>query len=173
MRRAAGSRRPTVWALGAVALLLTPACFAGTAELSESGKGLPEVTVEFPTATQPGSLHEAAVEVTNPGPGDISSVVVTFARVGAPAVEGIPNPIVDPGRGPESGSVVSVDPAPAASSKDVMYRFGPLSEGESTTITFGIEVPRRPGPAANSLSVYDAGDPGRTGGVRLETVVQR
>ena len=156
-----------------LALLAAPACLAGFTELSESGKGLPQVTVEFPDEADPGSVHRAALDVANPGPGDMASVVVTFARVGAPAVEGLPNPIVDPGRGPDSGTVVSVEPRPTAASPDVMYRFGPLAEGRSTTITFDLEVPRLPGPAANSVTVSDGDDPGRARGVRLETLVRR
>ena len=173
MELPSAARLATGCVLVAVSLLATPACFSSSAELSESGKGLPEVTVEFPAETRPGSSHPAALEVTNPGPGDISSVVVTFARVGAPAAEGLPNPIVDPGRGPDSGTVAAVDPPPSASSRDVMYRFGPLAEGDSATITFELEVPRTPGPAANSVTVYDAADPGRARGVRLETMVER
>ena len=148
-------------------------CFSSGAELSSSGKALPVVTVDFVAVAQPGSVHTSALAIDNPGPGDISSLVVTFARVGAPAAEGLPNPIVDPGRGPDSGTVVDVRPRPSAASPDVFYRFGPLPEGESITISFDLRVPEELGPAANSVTVYDDADPGRARGVRLETTVER
>jgi hypothetical protein len=160
-------------AIVAIALFAMPACFSSGAELSDSGKGLPEVTVNFSTTAEPGSVHTARLSVSNPGPGDISSIVVAFARVGAPAAEGLPNPLVDPGETADSGAVVDVRPHPASASADVQYRFGPLQEGDSTTILFDVEVPEDPGPAANSVTVYDAADPGRARGVRLETSVER
>jgi hypothetical protein len=140
--------------------------------LSESGRGLPDVTVQFPDRTGPGTVHRALLEVGNPGPGDISNVVVAFARVGAPAAEGLPNPIVDPGRGPDSGTVVDVAPSPERSSKDVLYQFGSLAEDETTGITFDLRVPQAAGLAANSVTVYDAADPSRARGVRLATTVE-
>jgi hypothetical protein len=158
--------------LAAVTLLL-PACFRGGSELSESGKGLPVVGVRFPPETEPGSVHTSRLSVRNPGPGDISSLAVAFALVGAPASQGLPNPLVDPGRGPDSGTVVAVSPEPTARAPDVLYRFGPLPEGEAITISFELEVPVETGPAASSVTVYDDVDPGRARGVRLETTVER
>jgi hypothetical protein len=160
-------------AVAAAALALAPSCYGGSAQLSESGRGLPEVTVEFPASAAPGSTHVSFVRVTNPGPGDLSRVAVAFARVGAPAAEGLPNPIVDPGGGPDSGEVVGVAPEPSSVSDDgVVFRFGPLPEGESMTLEFRLRVPLRAGAAANSVTVYDDAEPGRAGGARLETTVE-
>ena len=163
--------RPGSRALALAALVSLCSCFGG-GELSDSGRGLPDVTVQFPDRARPGTVQRARLEVGNPGPGDIDSVVVAFARVGAPAVDGLPNPIVDPGRGPDSGTVVEVAPSPEGSSKDVLYRFGPLPEDETTGITFDLRVPRTAGLAANSVTVYDAADPSRARGVRLATTVE-
>jgi hypothetical protein len=167
----AGARRSVIVL---AALALAPACFGGAAELSESGQGLPVVSIDFPATASPHSVHPAALRVVNPGPGDIARLVVAFARVGAPAAEGLPHPLVDPGRSGESGSVMGVTPRPASVSEDgVVYRFGPLAEGRSVVIRFRVRVPRAPGPAANSVTIYDDVDPGRARGVRLETIVQR
>jgi hypothetical protein len=160
-------------AVAAAALVLAPACFRGAAELSESGRGLPQVTVEFPVSVDPGSTHVSVLRVRNPGPGDISRVAVAFARVGAPAAQGLPNPIVDPGKGPDSGEVVSVTPEPSSVSPDgVVFRFEALPEGESMTVEFRLRVPLQAGVAANSVTVYDDAEPGRAGGARLETTVE-
>ena len=147
-------------------------CFGG-AELSPSGEGLPRASITFPDSIPPGAVRRAELTVANPGPGDIESLSVDFARVGAPAAQGLPNPIVDPGRGRDSGAVVDVSPRPRRAAPDVSYGFGPLPEGESVTLSFAVEVPEDPGVAANSVIVYDAADPGRAAGVRLETAVER
>jgi hypothetical protein len=157
-------------ALPALALAL-PGCFRGGAELSPSGKGLPQVTVAFPNHTAPGSIHRARLQVRNPGPGAIARVVVSFALVGAPAAEGLPTPLVDAsGRG--GRSVMEVSPRPTSVSPDgVVYRFDELPEGGSLAIDFRLRVPRRPGAAANSVTVYDDVDPTRARGVLLKTQV--
>jgi hypothetical protein len=153
--------------------LLLAACFGGGPEVSASGKGLPLTTVEFPAGSAAGSAHTAELTVDNPGPGDIPALAVTFGRVGAPAAEGLPNPLVDRGRSAETGSIVEVRPRPSASIPNVIYRFGPLPEGESVTIEFVVKVPEAPGVAASSVIVYDAAEPDRASGVRLETLVER
>jgi hypothetical protein len=162
-----------LWAGYAAALLAAaPACWRG-GELTESGKGLPVVAVDFPQNAAPGSVQTAVLSVENPGPGDIARVVVTFVRVGAPAAEGLPNPIVDPGRSPDSGEVVGVHPEPRSVSPDgLAFRFGALGEGEEMTIEFDLRVPEVAGIAANSVTVYDDLEPPRARGVRLETTVQ-
>jgi len=161
-------RAPATLAL--VALTATSACFSARSELSASGRGLPQPTVAFPERAAPGTVHSARLEVRNPGPGDITTLVVAFALVGAPAAEGLPTPLVGPGR---KGRVLKVTPAPSSVSADgSVYRFGSLAEGETTTVTFTLRVPRRPGLAANSVTVYDDTDPSRARGVRLETLVE-
>jgi hypothetical protein len=52
-----------------------------------------------------------------------------------------------------------------------VYRFGPLAEGKSVTISFTLKVPETPGVVANAMVVYDGAHPDRARGVRLETVV--
>jgi hypothetical protein len=154
----------------AVAVLAPAGCWRGASDLSPSGKGEPELGIEFPASAAPGSVHTARLRVTNPGPGDISRVAVSFALVGAPAAQGLPAPVVDAGR---PRAVVSVSPRPTSVSPDgVVYRFGALPEGGSMTIEFGLRVPRRRGLAANSVTVYDDVDPSRARGVRLETTVE-
>jgi hypothetical protein len=156
-----------------VALGALGACYRGGAELTPSGEGLPQVSADFPAEAAPGSVHSAPVRVANPGPGDIERLAVAFARVGAPAAEGLPHPLVDPGTSPESGIVVGVEPRPQSVSADrVVYRFGPLAEGDSVLIRFRLRVPRRPGIAATSVTAYDDVDPARARGVRLETTVR-
>ncbi|MFN2489926.1 MAG: hypothetical protein ABR529_09360 [Actinomycetota bacterium] len=145
---------------------------SGRAELTPSGKGLPGASVRFPSRTEPGSVHTATLTVDNPGPGDIATLAVSFGRVGGPAAQGLPNPLVDPGRTPDSGSIVAVRPAPTGAAPDVVYRFGPLSEEGTTTIEFEVRVPRAPGFAASSVTVYDDVEPTRARGLPLETTVE-
>ncbi|CAN5633249.1 hypothetical protein BH24ACT26_BH24ACT26_13990 [soil metagenome] len=168
---ARAGRGRLVAAAAAVALLA--ACFGAGAEVSRSGKGLPRATIVFPDTAQPGSEQALELAVTNPGPGGIESLAVAFARVGAPSAKGLPNPIVDPGKGPDSGSVRDVRPRPSGASPDVSYRFGSLPEGETVTIRFRLEVPLDTGLAANSVIVYDDAEPDRSTGVRLETSIER
>jgi hypothetical protein len=156
----------------AVLVGLAAACASGTTELSPSGKGLPQLEVDFIARARGGSVHTSELTVRNPGPGDIATLAVSFARVGAPAAEGLPNPLVDPGLGPTSGTILRVRPRPASAAHDVVYRFGSLAEDGSMTISFRVRVPQRPGPAASSVMVYDDTEPERASGVRLETVVE-
>ena len=158
-------------------MLVTASCAGSGVELSESGRGLPRVTVEFPPTARPGSVHPASLRVTNPGPGDIGTLVVAFTRAGDPR---LPTPIVDVAGGRAPSAVRSVDPRPAKVSDDgVIFHFSRapteepfLPEGDATVITFDLAVPRRPGTAANAVQVYDGSDVGRAAGVRLETEVE-
>jgi hypothetical protein len=82
-------------ALLAVAFVVT-GCYRGPdPNLTESGKGRPDVAVEAPTEADRGDEVTAVVSVTNPGPGDMGSVVVAFSRIGDPQ---LPTPIVEAGR---------------------------------------------------------------------------
>lgn len=155
--------------------LIVAGCFGEDPNLTESGLGRPVVSVTFPELSAPGSLQDAEVTIENPGPGDMTSVVVAFARVG-PAQGGgpLPYPIVDPGARRKNPNIAAVEPEPVGISTDaVVFRFGPLAEGESMTITFTLRVPAEPGPAANSITAYAGEDPSRARGVRLETQVER
>lgn len=165
--------------LRAVTLLLVSvaalsACYGENPNLTEGGLGRPYVTVEFPATVESGSTHDAIVTVENPGPGDMDSVVIAFARVGpARGGEPLPYPIIDPGARRENPAIVAIDPEPAGISTDaVVFRFGRLPEGESMSITFTLEVPAVAGPAANSVTAYAGEDPSRARGARLDTDVE-
>ena len=108
--------------------------------------------------------------VSNPGPGDFSSTVVAFSRVGDPS---LPGPIVEPGRR-ASRAVRAVEPKPVAVSPDgVVYTFEGIAEGESRTFVFTVRLPEKTGSFGNAVQVYDGGEPDRARGVRLQTRVER
>ena len=152
--------------------LVLTACYRDVSNLSATGEGLPQVAVHFPETSAPGSVHTAALEVANPGPGDIDRLAVSFALVGAPAAEGLPSTLVGAAGGGRRDTVLGVSPRPMSVSPDgAVYRFGGLAEGESVTIEFELRVPRIPGVAANSVIVSDDSDPSRARGARLETTV--
>jgi hypothetical protein len=155
-----------------VAALFLGAC-SGTSGQTASGLGLPQVSVDFPANSAPGSTHVARLHVTDPGPGNMSSVVVAFSRTGpSPGASALPPPIVDVGFAQSNAAITAIHPRPAAVSSDgVVYRFGGLSVGKSTTISFTLKVPRTPGVVANAMVVYDGGHTDRARGVRLQTVV--
>jgi hypothetical protein len=154
------------------AVLLLGAC-SGTSGETASGLGLPQVSVEFPANSAPGSTHVAKLHVTDPGPGDMSSVVVAFSRTGpSPGATALPPPIVEVGFNGSNAAISAIRPRPVAVSADgVVYRFGSLGVGKSTTISFTLKVPRTPGVLANAMVVYDGGHTDRARGVRLQTVV--
>lgn len=161
-------------ALGFAAL--TAACFGGDdPNLAPSGRGLPVVDIAFPEVASAGSLEDAVLTVENPGPGDIRFLSVTFALVGPrQGQREFPVPIVGPGDPDDHPDVEGVSPEPRAVSGDgVVYNFGPLAEGEETTITFSLRLPEETGPAANSVQVGDGQELERARGVRLETMVRR
>jgi hypothetical protein len=104
--------------------------------------------------------------VTNPGPEPMSSVLVTFTRVG------LATPIVDTAARRNNPAIVSVEPEPlTVDQAAVVYQFDGLADGESATVEFRLKVPLRHGVAANSVQVSDGGAPNRIGGIRLETTV--
>ena len=158
-----------------VVLLLLPACFQSGANLTESGKGKPVVSIAFPETASAGSVERAAITIENPGPGDIDVLVVAFAAVGPMGGQReLPVPLVGPGSRTSDEAVVAVDPEPRATSNDgAVYTFDGLEEGESMTIAFDITIPDIQGVAANSVQVYDGAEVDRAQGVRLETAVGR
>lgn len=161
-------------AAAAAVLALAPACFGPDPNLTDSGKAKPLLTVEFPEAVSRGALETATLTVENPGPGDMSSVVVAFASVGVAAASGpLPHELVPITTTSENPAVESVTPEPRSVSDDgVIYVFDGLEEGATMEISFRIRVPLEPGPAANSVSVYAGDEADRIRGVRLETVVR-
>lgn len=153
------------------------ACTGRDPNLTQSGKGKPYLTVAFPESAAPGTVHEAVLEITNPGPGDMRTVVVAFAAISPRSgTQEFPAPIV----GIANASVLRVVPEPTSVSPDgVIYTFGPeadlprLKAGGSMTVTFSLKVPVTAGVAANSVQVYDGSDVDRVVGVRMETLVGR
>lgn len=165
--------RPILVAVLAAGLLTS--CFGSDPRLTDSGKGKPVVSVDFPGQVAPGSVHDAVLEVSNPGPGDMDIVAVAFALVGPSAGQrDFPEALVGLGSDGRNRAVQDVSPQPRGVAEDgVVYTFDGLGEGESMTITFSLEAPQATGPAANSIQVYDGREIDRAAGVRLETLVER
>jgi hypothetical protein len=170
-----GGRGRKLAATAATALLLS-SCLGPDPNLTESGQGKPEITVEFPAEVPAGSTQEAIFTVTNPGPGAINVLAIAFARLGDPK---LPQPIVDVAPRGRS-AVLEIDPEPRAVSRDgVVYAFGMaggeaepiLRVGGSLEITFRLSMPVTPGPAGNSVQAYDGNQVERARGVRLETEI--
>lgn len=159
----------------ALACLTLGGCFAPGPNATEAGGGRPVVSVGFAPEASPGQVLTATIRVRNPGPGDMSRVVVAFALVGPGTGQStLPAPIVGPALRKKLSAVVNVHPEPRASSRDrVVYVFDGLAQGASTIFHFDLRVPTEAGVAANSVTVYDGDDPERAGGDRLETTVRR
>lgn len=159
--------------LAALVALVGSACFGPDPNLTPSGAGLPELEVDFPARSPAGSTQTARFTITNPGPEAIASIVVAFARVG-PAQGGgdLPTPIVDGGFDGQNPAVKAIRPRPREISQAATeFFFGPLGEGEATTIEFDLLIPEVRGEAANSVTVYDGSEPDRIRGARLSTAV--
>jgi hypothetical protein len=158
---------------GTGTLLFLVACLGPDPNLTDSGKGLPVLSVDFPATVAAGSTNTATLTVENPGPGDMGSVVVAFAAVGVAAASGpLPVELVPIAADRDNPAVRTVRPRPESVSPDgVVYVFEGLQVGETMPIEFAIVAPDEQGPAANSVSVYDGGETNRIRGLRLETVV--
>ncbi|MFN2594331.1 MAG: hypothetical protein ABR579_05520 [Actinomycetota bacterium] len=160
--------------LALLVALLTVSCYGGdNPNLTSSGQGKPQLTIDFPTQVDPGQQSDLVLNVSNPGPGDIAHVFVSFSLLGAPSS---PNgqlvPLVPIGAKHKNPSILSVDPHPQGVSTDGdIYRFGPLAEGRSTTITFVVRALEIAGQAENSVQVYDGNQPDRSVGVPLTTTI--
>lgn len=147
---------------------------AATACFASSDPPRPELSIAFPETVEVGSVHDAVLDVSNPGPEDIDPLFVSFTWVGVGGTQDVPIPIVNVGARGENRAVLEVSPEPTSVSTDgTVYRFGSLSEGESMTITFTLRVPQEPGVAANAVTVYDGGEIERARGVRLQATVRR
>ncbi|HVF54329.1 MAG TPA: hypothetical protein VNC78_12110 [Actinomycetota bacterium] len=158
----------------AVCLFLMTACYGDEQNLTETGRGIPLVGVDFPSSTTAGATETLTVAISNPGPGDMRSVVVAFALVGPTggAAE-VPTPLIGIGRGKTNPAIAAVRPEPDAISPDaVLFVFGSLPEGGNLAVEFDVVVPSAIGVAANSVTVYDGDEPERAGGIRLQTTVQ-
>ena len=159
----------TVAALGTFAV----ACYGPDPNVSPAGRGLPELSVNFPETSPAGSTQTAVLTITNPGPEAMSRVVVAFVRVGPGGGSSeLPTPIVDGAARHKNPAIVSIRPEPdAVSLPAVEFTFGALGDGDSREITFRLKVPEVRGPAANSVTVYEGSDPQRASGIRLQTTV--
>jgi hypothetical protein len=156
-----------------VVVLVVLVVYIANRDVPEGVAGRPEVSVEFPATSEPGSVQTATFTIRNPGPNEMQSIFLSFARVG-PAEGGgqLPLPIVDAGAQHENLAIVSISPEPDATSiEGVVFRFGGLAVGETMTVTFELMVPDTIGPAANSVTAYPGEEPERAKGVRLDTQV--
>lgn len=148
------------------------ACYGGDSNLTESGKGKPTLTVEFPERVNAGATADLVLEISNPGPGAMDSVFVAFTHVGVPG-SGLGNALIPFATGGENPAIESIDPEPQSVSEDgSVYRFSGLPAGSSTTITFAVVAPTQRGPAANSVQIYDGSELERGTGKRVSTTVQ-
>ncbi|MGH2754164.1 MAG: hypothetical protein ACRDLB_06985 [Actinomycetota bacterium] len=158
-----------------VLALLCSACYGDDSNLTESGKGKPVVSATFPATAASGSVQELRVEVENPGPGEIDVLAIAFVLIGPrPGQSDFPAPLVMVGTDRSTPSIVSVEPSPNGISEDAaVYTFDGLAEGATSSFLFEVKVPDEPGPAANSVQVYDGREIDRAAGVRVETTVER
>ena len=157
-----------------IASLALGGCFGPDPNLTESGKGKPEVVIDFPAEVQRGSTHTALVTVTNPGPGDIAGFSIEFSLVGKAGGQSLPTPLVEAGSQEASPSLGGIEPEPqAVSLEGLRFVFGALDEGESAEVSFEIVAPDQPGIAANAVIVSDTEEIERSRGVRLVTEVTR
>ena len=160
-------RRLVVACLACASLLV--ACTGPDANVTESGAGKPQLTIEFPETAGSGDVVTASLQVTNPGPRDMDSIVVSFVRVGDPR---LPQPIVEPRKGRRLSGIEDIRPEPRGQSPaDATYAFQGIPEGESLTLEFDLRVPEGPGTFGNSVQVYDGSEVDRAAGVRLEIEV--
>lgn len=159
--------------LGAAACLalVLGGCAGPDPNLTESGKGKPVVTAEFPETAAPGDVVTAVIEVENPGPGDIQPIVVAFTRVGDPS---LPLPIVEPRRGLREAGIEDIRPEPrGASPTDSTFTFEGVPEGGSTTIEFDLRIPPdAEGTLGNVIQVYDGAEIERARGARIQLEVR-
>lgn len=149
-----------------LAVVLIAAVLISTRDVPEGIEGRPVIAVDFPAQSDPGSVQTATFTITNPGPGRMQSVFLSFARVG------IDVPIVQAGSQHENPYIVAIDPEPeAVSLEGVVFRFAGLDDGETMTVSFDLEIPTERGIVANSVTAYPGEDPQRAKGIRLETRV--
>ena len=153
-----------------LAALLLAACTGPDPNVTETGAGKPRLEAEFPETAAPGDVVTAALEVSNPGPQDMGSIVVSFVRVGDPS---LPEPIVEPRNGRVRSGIEAIRPEPRGESPaDATYAFEGIPEGGSVTIEFDLRIPETRGTVGNSVQVYDGSQVERAAGVRLEIEVQ-
>lgn len=160
--------RPLVACLACAFLLV--ACTGPDPNVTETGAGKPQLTAEFPETAESGDVVTASLEISNPGPRDMDSIVVSFVRVGDPS---LPQPIVEPRQGRLQSGIEDIRPEPRGQSPaDATYAFQGIPEGESLTLEFDLRIPEGAGTFGNSVQVYDGSEVDRAAGVRLEIEVR-
>ena len=146
------------------------ACTGPDPNVTETGGGKPQLALEFPETAESGEVVTATIEVTNPGPRDMDSIVVSFVRVGDPS---LPEPIVEPRQGRLRSGIEAIRPEPRGQSPaDATYAFDGIPEGGSVTLEFDLRIPDGAGTFGNSVQVYDGTEVDRAAGVRLEIEVR-
>jgi hypothetical protein len=157
-------------ALCAICLVcLLAACTGADPNVTETGAGKPVLTAEFPETAEVGEVVTASIEISNPGPEDIDTLVVSFVRVGDPS---LPAPIVEPRKGRRQSGIEAIRPEPLGQSPvDATYTFPGIAEGGSITIEFDLRIPEGEGAVGNSVQVYDGAEVERAAGIRLETEI--
>ena len=152
-----------------VAVLLLSACTGSDQNLTETGAGKPQLTVEFPDTAASGDVVTASIEVSNPGPQDMDSIVVSFVRVGDPS---LPEPLVEPRKGRLQSGIEDIRPEPRGQSPaDATYAFEGIPEGGTVTLEFDLRIPEGSGTFGNSVQVYDGSEVDRAAGIRLDIEV--
>jgi hypothetical protein len=152
-------------ALAGLVLAAATGCFGADPGLTESGLAKPVVSFEWPVELPAGTTEELIVEVENPGPGDMSAFSIAFAAIAIGGAEGNAEALLLPAAPPEelgddqplSSSIAAIEPEPLTVGQGgLVFGFGPLPAGESTSVSFDIEVPEEPGSYANSVQAYDS-----------------
>jgi hypothetical protein len=157
-------------AIAVICLVVIGACTGPDPNLTETGAGKPRITIDIPETAPPGDVVTASIEISNPGPQDMDSIVVSFVRVGDPS---LPEPIVEPRKGRAESGIEDIRPEPAGESPpDATYAFGGVPEGESITLEFDLRMPDDVGSYGNSVQIYEGAEVDRAAGARLEIEVR-
>jgi len=166
--------------LASLALACLAACLGPDPNLTDDGLGKPLLTVDFPAEAAAGSTEELLVEIDNPGPGDMSSFTLAFANVAVGGAEGSAQPLLRPAPPPEqlgddqqlSPSISSVEPQPVTVGEGgLVFRFGPLPEEESASVSFEVVVPEESHTYANSVQAFDSQVLDRIDAVKVQVEV--
>jgi hypothetical protein len=166
--------------LASLALACLAACLGPDPNLTDDGLGKPFLTVDFPTEAAAGSTEELLVEIDNPGPGGMSSFTLAFANVAVGGAEGSAQPLLRPAPPSEqlgddqqvSPSISSIEPQPLTVGEGgLVFRFGPLPEEESASVSFEVVVPEESQTYANSVQVFDSQVLDRIDAVKVQVEV--
>jgi hypothetical protein len=140
-------------------------CYGGPSATTSPGR--PLLSASFPEEVDAGAVATAVLRVSNPGPGAIAKLHVSFTLAGDPE---LPTPLIAIGGGRGSPSVVATRPTGEPQPGGI-YTFGGLGVGDEVTLEFDVRAPEDTGRAASSVQVYAGEDPDRIAGALLETTV--